>query len=293
MPGRSTMRDFEILVNNYNNGVAVLLENVNITFYVVENVPIGTLVGTVQGTSANSRISYYITAGNIFSLFSVEINTGNVYTIREIDYEETSFQTIGITAIDNSGFSPKSTVITVKVNIVDINDNAPLFDKDPVLLQLKENTPVNTVVHTFIASDKDSSVNGTVRYEIVSASRSLLQINPYTGKLSVSQNIDYEQVKDILLVVKATDMAPTSASQLFSEVTVRIQVLDENDNIPIFQSYSPLQIYEDEPVGYQLASIIATDADGNVNNSGNNVISYSILSVNNNVFTIDEYTGKQ
>jgi len=295
VPSRSSSRDFEILVNNLNDGAPVFPENVNITFYVVENTPIGTFVGVVQAYDSdageNGRISYYITAGNIFGLFSVNKDNGTIYTIREIDFEETSSQTIGVTAVDNS-MNPKSSVITIKVNIVDTNDNAPAFEHDPVYLTLRENTPVNTVIHMVTATDADSSVNGTVRYEIVNENTGLLKINPYDGRLTVAAPVDYERVKDISLVIKATDQAPTPASQLYTTLTVRISITDENDNAPVFQSYPTLQIKEDEPVGYQLISVIATDADGNFNNSGNNAINLVIVQGNTgNAFHIDRHSG--
>ncbi|WAR00850.1 DS-like protein [Mya arenaria] len=295
VPTQSTSRDFEILVNDFNDGAPVFPDNVNITFYVVENTPIGTFVGKVLAYDSDAgeygQISYYITAGNIFGLFSVSKDNGSIYTIREIDFEKTSSQTVGITAVDNSVYQ-KSSVITIKINIVDTNDNSPVFEHDPVFLVLRENTPINTVIHTFTATDADSGVNGTVRYEIVNENSRHLQINPYTGKLSVNRTIDYEQMKDISLIIRATDQAPTPASQRYTTLTVRIQVLDENDNAPMFQSYSMLQVHEDEPVGYQLVSIIATDADGNYNNSGNNLVTFSILSGNSqNAFNIDQHTG--
>ena len=299
-PPMSTARSFVILVTDdmRNDETPTFPSNTSITFYVVENVPIGTLVGQVQAydkdAGENGRVSYYIVSGNIFGLFSVDMNNGNIYTIRDIDYEETSKHTVGIKAIDNSVYNPKSSVITIRIEILDTNDNAPFFDHDPVFLKMKENTPVSTVIHTFTATDKDSDINGTVMYSFGGQSvDNHLEIDQYTGRLTVKRNIDYEQIKEISLIIEARDQAPTLGTQLKTHVTVVILIEDINDNAPVFQSYQMIKVNEDEPVGYQLVSIIATDADSNVNNSRNNVITYSIISGNqDNAFHMEQDTGE-
>lgn len=296
-PSRSQKQTFEILVNDANDEGPIFPQNVSITFYVVETTPTGSTVGRVEAYDKdggeNGRVSYYIVGGNHFGLFTVETETGYIYTIREIDFEESSSHTVAIKAVDNSVSNPKSSVITIKIFVIDINDNAPVFEIDPVFLKVRENTAQSTVIYTFTATDRDSGVNGTVKYEIQSESADNLVINAETGQLSISKNIDYEVVREISLVIRAYDQAPTKDSQLFTTVTVMILVLDENDNAPVFQSYSPFQVLEDEVVGYRISSIIAVDADGNVNKSGNNVISYSIAAGNTNgAFSINENTGK-
>ena len=296
-PSRSQTQRFEINVIDANDEGPIFPQNVSMIFYVVENIATGSTVGRVEAYDKdggeNGRVSYYIVGGNHFGLFTVDTETGYVYTIQEIDYELASSHTIAIKAIDNSASNPKSNVITIKIFIVDINDNAPKFETDPVFLKVRENTAEDSVIYTFTATDQDSGINGTVKYEIQNPSVDYLKVNADTGDLTISKNIDYEQVKDISFIIKAQDQAPTKESQLFTTLTVMIMVLDENDNAPVFQSYAPFEVLEDELVGYRISSIIADDADGNVNKSGNNVISYSIVAGNTNAaFRIDENTGR-
>lgn len=85
--------------------------------------------------------------------------------------------------------------------MVDVNDERPVFEQDPVIIQgLAENMPVNHVVHKFAATDKDSGLNGTVRYSIHSSSTdhgdvtTYFNINHETGELFISRNIDFEIV---------------------------------------------------------------------------------------------------
>ncbi|KAL4230834.1 condensed mesenchymal cell proliferation [Mactra antiquata] len=296
-PPRSKYQRFEIKVNNLNDGGPVFTKNANETFYVVENTPIGTIVGSVEAydndSGDNGQVLYYIVGGNRFGLFSVAMETGVITTIRDINYEEYSSDDITIKAIDRSLYNPKSSNITIKINVIDMNDNTPMFEKDPVFLTVRENIPISTVIHKFTATDADSGVNGTVLYEIMSTSvEGKFEIDSNNGRLTVSSLIDYEEVKSIDLLIRAIDQAPTSMSRLFSTVTVYILVEDENDNAPVFHSYQPINLREDEPVGYRVMSIIAADADGNVNKSGNNNVTYSITNGNiGDAFSINYLTG--
>lgn len=298
-PPRSAEKLFMINVKDLNDEGPIFSQSANETFYVVENTAIGTTVGQVEAydrdDGENGRVSYYVIAGNHFGLFAVERETGDIFTIKDIDYEESSSHDIGIKAVDNSAYNPKSNVITIKIHVIDTNDNPPVFEQDPVLLTVKENTRVSTVIHKFTASDADSGINGTVKYDIINSDpgQKLFSIDPYTGKLSVARIIDYEQVRTITMTIKAIDDAPTPDSRLFITLTVRIQVLDENDNYPVFPNYLPIQVWEDEPVSYRVASLIATDADDNVNRSGNSQVTYSIKHGNvNNAFRISATTGR-
>ncbi|XP_045202941.2 protein dachsous-like [Mercenaria mercenaria] len=297
-PQRSAFKTFTINVNDLNDEGPIFSQSANVTFYVVENTPTGTTVGKVKAYDRdggeNGRVSYYIIAGNHFGLFAVDRETGAIYTIREIDYEESSSHDVGIKAIDNSVYNPKSSNITIKIHVIDTNDNPPVFEQDPVILTVRENTQVSTVIHKFTATDADSGINGTIKYAIINSSQDLklFQIDPYSGKLSIARTIDYEQVKMVTLIIKATDQAPNPESQLFTTWTVVIQVSDVNDNAPVFQSYKPIDVREDEAIGYRVTSIIATDADGNIDKSGNNQITYTIKTGNeNNAFKIDQISG--
>lgn len=111
--------------------------------------------------------------------------------------------------MDNNAAFPRSSNISVTIRVIDINDNAPVFENDPVFLRtVRENTPIDHVVHTFVATDRDSGPNGTVRYSIMSEDVSgpsptagnYFKIGTDTGQLRVNKAIDYEQVRSIVCV---------------------------------------------------------------------------------------------
>nr|KAG5696279.1 hypothetical protein BaRGS_019981 [Batillaria attramentaria] len=305
-PRRSQVQAIIVNVND-DNDEAPLFHAKNVNFDVVENVSIGTLVGKVQAedkdSGENGRVSYYVVGGNVFSLFNVDQMTGEIRTVREIDFEESSSHLLSIQAVDNNAAFPRSSNISVTIRVIDVNDNTPVFENDPVFLRtVRENTPLNHVVHTFVATDRDSGANGTVRYSIVSEDASgpqpttgnYFKIGAQDGRLRVAKAIDYEQVHSVSVIVQASDSCPVPSQVLSARVTTVVFVLDVNDNKPEFESGFDRQIYifEDEPIGYPVTVIVAVDSDSNQDDSGNNVVNYGIVSGNDDgKFRLDSDTG--
>ncbi|KAI8798258.1 protein dachsous, partial [Biomphalaria glabrata] len=285
------------------NDQAPMFPSKAVTFDCVENVSLGTVVGRVKATDKdsgeNGKVNYYLVGGNIFSALSVDRVSGNITTVAEIDYEVASTHILNIQALDSSAALPKSSNITVTIRIIDVNDNAPVFDQDPVIIRtIAENTPKNQVIHKFIATDRDSGVNGTVRFSIETYSGKdeglgpYFDINPSTGEMYISGLIDYEAVKQISVMVKAQDSCPSPCKPLSSLMTTIIFVTDINDNAPVFESPSELTVSEEEVAGYVAVVVVAVDADSNIDNSGNNIVKYYIVSGNEDgKFLLDPDTG--
>lgn len=53
--------------------------------------------------------------------------------------------------------------MTVDVTVVDINDNAPRFDRPTYTANIPENAVTSTIL-TFVARDEDSTSNGMITY---------------------------------------------------------------------------------------------------------------------------------
>ncbi|XP_062598426.1 protein dachsous-like [Saccostrea cucullata] len=298
-PARSTSSSLVINVKDENDGKPIFSSQ-NVTIKVVENIKTGSIVGRVEAkdwdSGENGRISYSIIGGNVFDVFAVNVSTGDIYCIRNVDYEEASSHSLAVKAVDNSPYIPKSSTISVEIEVEDTNDNPPVFDKDPVLLHRKENLPIGYTVYTFTATDKDSGLNGTIRYSIQSQTpdKSLFTIDPQTGDLKVAAMLDYEVVKQVSLVIQAEDRCHVGCVQK-ATVTAWLYVIDVNDNNPVFKGNSSYSVFENEtvgPTGYPVTHIIATDADSNVDNSGNGVLAFSIIGGNDEGhFAIDRSSG--
>lgn len=133
----------------------------SINIDIVENTPVGTIVGraSLYDHVSNSRVRYTEYAGNVFGLFVVNYTTGDIYLVKEINYEESSWHQIGIHAVDESKVFPQANTIRVDINVIDVNDNAPTFELNPVQINLPENLAPAKTVYMFTAVDMDKGLN--------------------------------------------------------------------------------------------------------------------------------------
>nr|XP_040035256.1 cadherin-23 isoform X2 [Gasterosteus aculeatus aculeatus] len=194
--------------------------------------------------------------------FSLDEETGWVILRDSLDYELMRRFTLTVLARDGGG---EETTGRVRVNVLDVNDNAPLFQKDAYAGSLRENEQAVQVVARVRATDEDSPPNNVLTYTITSTSAfpsffSIIMVEGY-AVISVTRPLDYEQVPDG--VVHLTVMAKDGGNPaLNSTVPVRVEVIDENDNPPEFskQSYI-IKIQENIIAGATVLLVNATDLD--------------------------------
>ncbi|KAM9357316.1 protocadherin alpha-8-like [Symphorus nematophorus] len=185
---------------------------------------------------------------------------------KSLDRETTGSHSLVLTALDG-GKPPKSGQINILVNVLDINDNAPVFSQDVYSVMLDENAPVGTTVTQVNATDLDDGTNGEVVYSFSSiVNRNILKlfdINPSTGEIIVKGPLDYEQKDKYEIEIEASDkgLAP-----LTTEKSVIIQIVDVNDNVPEIEvtSFSS-SIPEDSRPGTTVALISVNDLDSGLN----------------------------
>ncbi len=123
------------------------------------------------------------------------------------------------------------------------------------------------------ATDQDEGTNGKIEYEIQSgATKDLFRIL-YNGDIETLRSLDRELHTSHQLVVTAKDKGTPS---LKSSVVVNINVLDENDNSPVFDQIAPKQITENCGIHATVAVVRATDRDA----GDYGRVSYAIVSEN-------------
>lgn len=117
---RESFRTLIIYVTDVDDQ-APLYPSEQINFVVVENTDINTVVGQVQATDIdsgeNNQLIYCLVGGNVFSAFAVNRSTGVITTVRDIDYEASSYHNLSIQAVDSSAALPKSSNISVTINV--------------------------------------------------------------------------------------------------------------------------------------------------------------------------------
>ena len=137
-----------------------------------ENVRVGFSVITVSATDAdeglNGEIRYSFIGHNdaqLSDMFSIDSNTGVIKINGQLDREERSAVELRVQAMDK-GASPKSTHCKVLVEIVDVNDNAPVIVVTPLLDSVREDSERGTAVALVTISDLDGGKNGMVQCSV-------------------------------------------------------------------------------------------------------------------------------
>ena len=124
---------------------------------------------TDDDKGANGEIVYTILSGNTDNDFDYDGTTGKLTAKNVLDRERTSMYTLSVEAADK-GNPSLSSIVVVQIVVLDQNDNAPVFAKDPYNCEIDENSAANSRVCLVSATDKDDGQNSEVTYELVDQS---------------------------------------------------------------------------------------------------------------------------
>ncbi|XP_077922463.1 protocadherin alpha-3-like [Halichoerus grypus] len=242
--------------------------------FIYESRPPGSRI-PLEGASdadigANSLLTYSLNSNDYFTL-DIKRNDDNIKSLglvlrKVLDREDTPEHHLLVTAVD--GGKPELTGTTqVKITILDVNDNAPEFERTVYRVSLFENAPNGTLAVIVNASDLDEGVNKDIVYSFntdMSADTLLkFHLDPVSGYISVKGNIDFEETKLYEIQVDATDKG---TPPMTGHCTVLVEILDTNDNVPelVIKSLS-LPVLEDAPLGTVIALISVSDRDSGAN----------------------------
>ncbi|XP_042319258.1 protocadherin gamma-C3-like isoform X7 [Sceloporus undulatus] len=185
---------------------------------------------------------------------------------RELDREEQSQHRLVLTAFDG-GEPPRSAQLELLVQVLDANDNGPLFNQSLYRARLPEDAPLGTLVAQPRAYDRDEGPNGEVRYAFGSRTpaelRRLFALDPDTGELRLQGPLDFEGTEAYEIAIQATDRG---ANPAVAHCKVLVEVVDVNDNRPeitVASVYSPVP--EDAAPGTVVALLSVTDQDAGDN----------------------------
>ncbi|XP_040200856.1 protocadherin gamma-C5-like isoform X33 [Rana temporaria] len=220
--------------------------------------------------SPNGIHQYRLNPNPYFSLFQTNRNDGTLIAElvleKTLDREELSEHKLFLTAIDG-GEPPRSGSTVINVIVLDINDNAPVFDQPRYRTIVMENVPLQTVIIKPNATDLDEGANGELFYSFdhytSDAAKKVFDINSHTGEIFVKGPVDFEESKSYELFVKAEDKG---SPRLEGRCVIKVEVEDVNDNCPeiIFSSKSR-EVPENSPVGTVVGFITVRDKDSGKN----------------------------
>ncbi|KAM6939461.1 protocadherin-23 [Xenentodon cancila] len=253
---------------------------------VKENSRAGTWITKVEAsdpTSAPQRITYSIFSGNENHVFSINHHTGEIRLQKDSSLDFEASPQIQLVVLADSRL--QTAHCRVSITLLDINDNAPLFEQSSYRTSVWEGQVHNTYIMQVFASDADSGVNGQIEYSILSGNNNDAFILDSTrGILATNVLLDREITSSYKLVLQAADKGKPPLS---STTIVRVQVVDVNDNSPVIPPMEPVVIAENVPVGFVVTQVTTNDVDL----SSTITYSFSDNSSSQVPFAIDPYTG--
>ena len=248
---------------------------------ILQAVPI---FATDSDIGINADIIYQI-VGPESNQFVIDSKTGLIKTktlpIPSLDYESKIKYSFFINAVDKDGLGLQSSA-NMTINILDENDNPPVFQFSYYSTAVPESTVIGYDVLQLNATDPDSEIFGVISYCIISGSAGKFKIDRNSGIIRTAGNLDREAKDLYILNISGIDggLNPNSAY-----CTVAIRIIDINDNVPVFtESGYEASVIESAPVGSTVILIKAVDPDQGVAGT----VTYTMSS---DTFGIDKFTG--
>jgi hypothetical protein len=145
----------------------------------------------VDNSGTNGQLQHGIISGNDLSYFQINPSTGEITVSSPPNYEEAESVLLTLQATDQ-GMPAMSAICTVRININDLNDNAPAFTSSVMQKWIAENTVVGNSITQIFSTDFDSSINGNNRFTFSSVSNVPFQIDSESGIVTVTNLLDKE-----------------------------------------------------------------------------------------------------
>ncbi|XP_069725589.1 protocadherin gamma-A10-like [Phaenicophaeus curvirostris] len=203
-----------------------------------EDAPPGTVVALLhvqdRDSGPNGEVRCSLDGSAPFRLQSSRGSYYSVVTSRELDREEVSEYNVTVRATDG-GSPPRWSSAVLRLRVLDVNDNAPVFSEARYSARVRENNAAGALLVRVRARDADWGANARVRYRLCegrvrgAALSSYVSLEAETGALYALRSFDYEEVREVGLWVRAEDGGSPSLS---SNASVRLEIADENDNAP-------------------------------------------------------------
>uniref|UniRef100_A0A8C5LA65 Desmoglein 4 n=1 Tax=Jaculus jaculus TaxID=51337 RepID=A0A8C5LA65_JACJA len=234
----------------------------------------------------NQKITYRISGPGIdrppYGVFTINPRTGEINITSVVDREITPLFLIYCRALNSRG-EDLERPLELRVKVMDVNDNPPVFTQNVYTASIEENSDANALVVKLSATDadEDNHLNSKIAYKIISqepAGAPMFMVNRYTGEVRTMSNfLDREQHSMYSLLVRGSDR-DGATDGLSSECDCRIKVLDVNDNFPILEKTSYSASIEENCLSSELIRLQAIDLDEE--GTDNWLAKYLILSGN-------------
>lgn len=275
-PRQTASATLTIVVDDENDNNPVFRKPLYKTS-ITENSKNGVNIATVIADDAdkNKSINYFLEGREeLLNLVHMDSKTGEVVVASKIDHELYPWINLTVKGVD-SGVPPRYSVVDLFIQVLDENDNNPIFESSAFEYRVLEDVEPGTTIANILARDADSGEFGKITYLLDRMStQGKFLINADTGALTVSDWLDRETQATYNLVIEAWDnyqfgYLSGESRNAFKQIVVHIE--DVNDNPPILHVPSECTtITEFHNYREPIVSVSATDADDHDDNSAPN-----------------------
>lgn len=317
-------REITVIVLDENDNsprLTAVKDGIDYVVNVLENSPAGTELYRINATDAdtdrNAALVYEIRpiggATGSDDVLAIDRKSGRISSKISFDYETLPRDYAFLVTVKDSGATVRSATATLRLNVVDVNDEMPRFDRLAYYFTVVEDQPAGTSIGRLSATDLDGSRQfNRVVYDVRRTAGSgngndgdAFEVDRKTGEVRTVRRLDREQrAVYVFSVVASNDdvITATGGDDVINDdstaadvADVTVYVDDVNDNRPVFvfpgQRRGRSVDLSDSvarTVGGLVCRLEATDADISVNAD----IEYNIASGNDdNAFDIDQQTG--
>ena len=272
-PPMSNVVNVSILITDVNDNAPVfsrpayqvsVYENISSSMALVQ------LLATDADVGSNAAIVYSVLSVSSGGRFQLNTTSGQLTVTPPLDREQVDAYHVVVEASDQ-GHPQQRTSVNVTVDVLDVNDNSPLFSPSLFTFNITENNAGGAAIGTVTADDLDAGSNGRVRYRLVSSAHSSqFVLDPVSGVLRANVAFNREVIPSYLLDVEASDEGSPART---SRTTISVAINDVNDNRPVFtQSSYSASLLENSTSGTLVTVAMASDADSGTNSQ----VSYTI-----------------
>ncbi|KPI91036.1 Fat-like cadherin-related tumor suppressor-like [Papilio xuthus] len=208
---------------------------------------------------ANGRVTYSIARGDRDGRFAVDPDTGHVSLVAPLDREATPAYVLEVRARDR-GQPPLEAAAFLNVEVLDANDNPPLFAQTNYSAVVQEDKPLGFTILKFVVDDADAPPNAApFTFDFQSGNEMGAFRLEQDGYLRSATRFNHRIKDRYVLQVRVFD---NGTPPLFSDAWVYIKVIEESHHPPVV---TPLEVvinsYLDEFPGGVIGRVFASDRD--------------------------------
>ncbi|XP_033643933.1 protocadherin-15-like isoform X5 [Asterias rubens] len=256
---RTTTLRITVIVQDVNDNGPMFVP-VEYTVDVIENdIVKGFLVLRALDIDETAVLEYTIISGDV-QTFSIDPNNGSLSLLKVLDFETIQTHMLQVTVHDTGSIELLNATATVTVNVLDVNDHAPVFTMNSYQGAVLRSADLETVAASGIrATDGDlsSTPNGQVHYAFSPASVYFYIPDKTEGVFVTKTSLQNAPEIHNLTVIAYDDGNPSSSAMASLIILVRMEK-------PVFPQsvYTVNDLKEEEPVGTKVIELQASANQG-------------------------------